>query len=169
MRSSRLLPMALCGLIASATASASHAQDAQDAPAPACFAPDQTDEIKPRFPILGAYTDELSRLAASDERIPGMAVYFLTRQMVLLERIQRRLQLHSAYACEPDLNSLQRDFRFLRTTNSAFLNGDSDLEIAKLEAPRARELLAKIEGELAALAAPIAGLRLRGASADTGG
>ncbi len=166
MPADRLLPMVLCGLTAFSAANVSHAQDA---PLPACFAPAQTDEIEPRFPILAAHADELSRLAASDERIPGIAVYLLTRQMVLLERIQRRLQLHSDYACESDFSSLQRDFHFLRTTNSAFLNGDRELEIAKLEAPRARELLAKLEEELAALAAPIAALRWLGSSADAGG
>ena len=155
MRTDRTLAVVLSGLVPLLTVAPSQAQDL---PSPPCFASAQTEEIEPRFPILGAYADELSQLAATDARIPGTAVYQLTRQMILLERIQRRLQLHSETGCDSAFDSVQRDFRFLRMTNQAFLEGDRELQIAKLESARARELLAKIEGELAALAAPIAAL-----------
>ena len=64
---------------------------------PACFTQTEIEDLEPRFPILGAYADELSRLATDDPRVPRTDVYLLTRQMVLLERMLRRLQLHADY------------------------------------------------------------------------
>lgn len=125
----------------------------------ACFAMEQTEEIEPRFPILGAYADELSRLAAEDVRANGMAVYLLARQMVLLERVQRRLQLHSDDACDSALGSLRRDFAILRVTNTAFMQGNTELEISRLESGRAQDLLARIDSELAGIAEGVAALK----------
>ncbi|MBK7012629.1 MAG: hypothetical protein IPH43_08110 [Xanthomonadales bacterium] len=126
---------------------------------PACFTQTEIEDLEPRFPILGAYADELSRLAADDPRVPRTDVYLLTRQMVLLERMLRRLQLHADYGCDSAFNAVQRDFAVLRKTNTAFMHGNSELEIVRLDSDRAQELLAKIEGELAAFAEPIAALQ----------
>lgn len=156
MRTHRLPCIFLSGLVAFASASASHAQDA---PMPACFTQTEIEDLEPRFPILGAYADELSRLATDDPRVPRTDVYLLTRQMVLLERMLRRLQLHADYGCDSAFNAVQRDFAVLRKTNTAFMHGNSELEIVRLDSDRAQELLAKIEGELAAFAEPIAALQ----------
>ena len=53
--------------------------------------------------------------------------------------MQRRLQDHADYGCGSALYSLQRDFAVLRSTNTAFMRGNSELEIARLESDRARE------------------------------
>lgn len=155
MQTRRPLSCCLVSLLLS-TGALAHAEDS---PMTACFAPEQTEEIEPRFPLLSAYADELSQLAAEEKRVRGMAVYLLTRQLVLLERMQRRLQLHSDF-CDSALDTLQRDFAILRRTNTAFTLGNTELDIAKLESEQAQALLAKIEAELAALAEPVAALRV---------
>ena len=152
----RTLCTVLTGL---ALMSATAALHAQEMPAPACFASDQTEEIEPRFPVLGVHADQLSQLAAGDEHVPRMAVYYLTRQMVLLERIERRLQFHSEVACASALASAKRDFAALRLSNTAFMHGNSELGIARLDAEDAQSLLARIESELAALAGPFDALK----------
>jgi hypothetical protein len=132
---------------------------AQDRPLPACFATEQAEVIEPRFPVLGAHADELSRLAAEDSRVPGTAVYLLARQMVLLERMQRRLQFHSDSRCGSALDSFLRDFAILRVINTAFIEGNAELAIARLESERARTLLANIDAELAGIADAVAALK----------
>ncbi|MFA7321799.1 MAG: hypothetical protein WC000_10085 [Dokdonella sp.] len=139
--------------------SAATAALAQDAPLPACFAPTLTEDIVPRFPVMGAYVDELSQLAAKDERVRGMTVYLLARQMTLLERVQRRLQSHSSFGCDLELRALKRDFAMLRLTNTAFMQGNSELEIARLESEQASNLLARIDSELVVLGDAIAALQ----------
>lgn len=156
MRMRRLINSSLATLVLSGSLHVAHAQDS---PMRACFATGHTEDIEPRFPILGAHADELSRLAAEDTRVAGTAVYLLARQMVLLERMQRRLQLHSEDACDSALGSLKRDFAFLRLTNTAFMQGNAELGIARLESERAQALLASIESELAGIADGVAALK----------
>jgi hypothetical protein len=132
---------------------------AQDVSLPACFAAAQTEALTARLPRLAASADELSRLAATDERVSGQAVYLLTRQLVLIERIQRRLDLHSDVACLSALDVITRDFEVLRRVAAGFARGDSEIGIDRFDSEPAQTLLAQIEPELEALADPIAALQ----------
>jgi hypothetical protein len=58
-----------------------------------------------------------------------------------------------------ELRALKRDFAMLRLTNTAFMQGNSELEIARLESEQASNLLARIDSELVVLGDAIAALQ----------
>ena len=145
--------MSLLRLLASASLGLPFAVPAvaQDPPAPACFAAAHVDPILGALPRVGSQSDELARLAADDDTIPRMSVYFLSRQTTLVERIQRRLEQHSEFTCVSSLEGVSRDFAMLTRTFAAFAHGDKEIAIARVESARMQEILVDVVAQLKAL------------------
>lgn len=123
----------------------------------ACFDEDLVFGISAPLPIVATLTDELARAAVKHEAATRSDVYLLARQLVLVERIQRRVEAREPH-CVTSLERLKRDFDVLRRTHAAFRDGDQDLGIEALAVPGAGEVLARIDPELDKLAAAMGAL-----------
>lgn len=105
---------------------------------------------------LSANTEELVRLAIS-EGISNTNTYVLGRQMVLVERLHRRLLERSDCAAGSD--ALDRDFAIMQRIFEAFAEGDAELKIDALRAEAAQALLDEIGRRSDELGAELAKLR----------
>jgi hypothetical protein len=85
-------------------------------------------------------------------------IYLLTRQIVLLERMHRRLLSTDRYRCEIDLDALRRDFAILKRGNAAFIEGNADLGISRIDDSASVSALREIDAELSSLEKAIASL-----------
>jgi hypothetical protein len=106
---------------------------------------------------LSLRSEQLTRLAIA-ENVSGEHVYVLGRQMVLIERIHRRLLERGG--CAAGADALERDLAIMKRVFSAFASGDGELKIAALQAEQAQALLSEIarftgelESEIGKLAA----------------
>lgn len=105
--------------------------------------------------MLSASAEELTRLAIS-EHVPSEQVYVLGRQMVLIERLHRRLLERSD--CASGDEALERDFSIMKRVFAAFADGDADLRVEPLKAEAAQALLDEIERKTGELGAELAKL-----------
>jgi len=158
MRLDRLTSLVFCTLFALGTANTGRAEDTLQS---ACFDRDQTSDLELRFSALLVTADELTQMVVNDDSVPRRDLYKLTLGSFMFYRMQQHLWQYGETFCESALNRLHRDFGFLRQTYAAFAKGNPELEIARLESPRAQELLARIDSELAQLAGPIGQVKVR--------
>ncbi|HET7845801.1 MAG TPA: hypothetical protein VFL14_16725 [Xanthomonadales bacterium] len=102
--------------------------------------------------MLSAGAEELTRLAIS-EGVSREHVYVLGRQMVLIERLHRRLL--ERRDCAAGDAALERDFSIMKRVFAAFQDGDADLKIEPLKAEAAQALLGEIERHTGVLGAEL--------------
>lgn len=122
-----------------------------------CFDADARGGIELALPRLMIETDQLA-VRRAQAGAPGLQVYFMARQTLLLERMARRLASLDDGGCGSALDAIGRDFRMLERMTLAFRDGHAGLEIDKLEDAAAQAALASIAGQVAQLAPQIAAL-----------
>jgi hypothetical protein len=135
---------------------------ASEPAAPPCFAPSLVADLEAQAPRLMASADELARQVARAPGAPPMAVYQLTRQLALIERIQRRAQAHGEEICISALDGLQRDFGMLRSTAAAFAQGHAELGIERLSGEADQALLRELQAGIEPMQATIDALKWLG-------
>lgn len=109
---------------------------------------------------LSTRAEQLVRLAIA-EGASREHVYILGRQMVLIERLHRRLLERAD--CGAGKESLARDFVIMQRVFKAFAAGDADLRVTPLKAEQAQSLLGEIERHAAELGTSLVKLGVPGA------
>jgi hypothetical protein len=149
-------------LLLSSLAIAASAARAEVPSSPPCFDPALAAELEAQTPMLVASADELARHVADEPGSSTRTVYLLTRQLALLERIQRHAQLHGEETCVVSLDRLQRDLAMLRQTYAGYARGNAELEIERLATEPAQAALRDIEAGLERVQATVDGLKWLG-------
>ncbi len=121
-----------------------------------CFTEAAVAPLVAQMPVLALTTEQLIRHAIDGGAAPK-DVYLLSRQMMLSERIHRRL-VEPTTDCERALGSVQRDYAILARVYTAYDAGDAELGVAKLTADPARAALGEVRGVLDDLDPRIAAL-----------
>ena len=126
------LVVAACGLsVSSATGS-----DEEDK---ACFSQYSLGQLPAE---LTAKTDELVRHLIG-EGASSMTVYLLTRQMVIIGHMERRILARDP-GCASAVDGLGRDYEVLKRNFTAFAEGDAQFQIEKVKSPTAQGMLKDI-------------------------
>jgi len=122
------------------------------APAPSlaaeCYGDDAVREVSAMRGPISANAEELVHMAIS-EGVSRDDMYMLTRQMLLIERIHRRLLERDG--CEPAAEAIGRDFAIMKRVFIAYAEGDAELEIEPLKAEQSQALLGELLRQVAAL------------------
>jgi hypothetical protein len=137
----RRLLLTLCCLLTASLA------EAQPRTGTACFADAAVDPVASVLLPIVARTDELIAIELQDGA-SATSVYMLTRQMVLTERILRRL-LGRGDDCQAISDSIGREYAMLKRGYDAFANGDPELAIEAVASRRSQAQLQEIRAALA--------------------
>ena len=123
-------------------ASTSRAEEVVEESPPDCFSEQRVHETTVILEALSTGADEIARQLVEDSASP-QTIYSATRQLVLVERMRRRLGA-SDVECPVAMDSMARDFAILERTFDGFANGNAELEIDKVGSEKAQGLLTQI-------------------------
>ena len=129
---------------------------AQSKTAQVCFSDTAVDPIGAGLLPILVQTDQLIAVEMLDGA-SSQYVYLLTRQMVLTERILRRL-LGRGSDCEAIANNIATEYAMLKRGFDAFAQGDQSLGIEPVASRRSQALLAEIRSNLEQTDSPVLGL-----------
>ena len=121
----------------------------------ACFDAAQAAPLIALDAQLPAKTEELV-VGAIAEAMPPQTLFLLVRQMMLSERIHRRLLERSD--CAAASEAIERDLSIMKRVFVALADGDEDLRIAAMKAEQSQALLGEIRSVVDELGKGIAAL-----------
>lgn len=113
----------------------------------ACFNDAAIDPVAPVLLQILAQTDELVAVELGDGA-SAQSVYLLTRQMVFIERILRRM-LGRGAECAAIADGIAREYALLKRGYEAFAQGDPELAVEAVASRRSQALLQDIRAGLA--------------------
>lgn len=133
------------GWLAMLSISTSYASEGESLKEPVCFATALTDAIESTATNLAMRSDALVQVQLANDGAPR-EIYFLTRQVALIERIQRRslARMPIASLCEVSLDGLMRDFQLVKTMSNAVAKGNQALEVKAITTAEAQPYLKEI-------------------------
>ncbi len=120
---------------------------AQSKTATVCFSDAAVDPIGAGLLPILVQTDQLIAVEMLDGA-SAQYVYLLTRQMVLTERILRRL-LGRGSDCEAIANNIATEYAMLKRGFDAFAQGDPSSGVEPVASRRSQALLTEIRSNLA--------------------
>jgi hypothetical protein len=154
-------------LLAMLSISASYASEEATLQESVCFATALTDAIESTAKNLAMRSDALVHVQLAKDGAPR-EIYLLTRQVALIERIQRRSLARMPFAslCQVSLDGLMRDFEVVKTVSNAFVKGNQALEVKAITTAEAQPYLKEIVRLISILEVNLAALKFPESAGD---
>jgi twitching motility protein PilJ len=110
------------------------------------------DEFNNKVPVLTSRMEEVVKILTEKNGSAGQ-VMIASRQMLLADRMQRRVQsiLQGGEEAQSAADGLQRDAQFYGAVLAGLISGNPDLNIRAMDNPNAKEILAAVNTEWTAL------------------
>jgi len=112
-------------------------------------------DFNTRMPVLNSRMNEVVNIL-TDRNAPASQVYISARQMLLADRMMRRLQeILAGGQSEAAVGGFQRDARLYGTVLSGLINGAPELSIRPLDNANARTILDDVNEQWGMLGNPV--------------